>query len=200
MNFNASMEKNLVVNNREINYSGIFRAEELFGAINKALEERGYNKREKKSEELVTSLGRMHHLELRPFKEFTNYITLMIKIKITLDNVTETVAEIGGRKQKFEKGDVHIAFDSWLMTDYQGRWGLKPWVYFLKSVINKYLYSLKLEAGSAGLLVNDTAFIYAQVKKLLNSYVDGKKEKLISEEEVRRKMAEEMGKESMREA
>ena len=116
-------EKNLVVNNKELTYSGIFRVDDIFTTINKALEAKGYTKREKKSEELVTPLGRLLSLELRPYKEVSNYMTLMIKIKIALDNVTETVED----GKKFQKGDVHISFDAWSLTDYEHRWGMKPW-------------------------------------------------------------------------
>jgi len=37
-------EKNLIINNRELKYKGIFLADELFSVINHALEERGYEK------------------------------------------------------------------------------------------------------------------------------------------------------------
>ena len=51
-------EGNLVINNRELIYKGIFRVDDLFREINMALQERGYTPREKKSEELVTEAGR----------------------------------------------------------------------------------------------------------------------------------------------
>ena len=61
-------EKNLIINNRELNYKGIFRADELFTLINRALQAKGYDKREKRTEEIVAEGGKKTSIELRPFK------------------------------------------------------------------------------------------------------------------------------------
>lgn len=191
-------EKNLIINNRELKYRGIFRYDELFSVINQALEERGYQKREKKSEELVTEKGKKIYLELRPFKTKSSYITLMIKIKIALNYLTETTEKLEGRKRSFQQGDVLITFDAWTMTDYEQRWGMKPWVYFMKGMIHKFLYKFPLESGFTGELVGDTAYIYAKIKKLLNSYRPSA-ERQPTEEEIRKQMEEEIKRESKEE-
>ena len=187
-------EKNLIINGRTLTYKGIFREDELFSAINRALEERGYEKREKKTEEVVTEGGRKTYVELRPFKELSNYIVLQIKMKITLDNVTGKIEEVNGEKKKFQQGDVHIVFDAWELTDYQNRWGMKPLVYFVKGFIKKYVYAMPIEAGSKGVLSGDTAFIYGTIKKMLNAYKleVGKGPK---EEDIRRQMEEDVKRE-----
>ncbi|MBI2125070.1 hypothetical protein HYU08_00785 [Candidatus Woesearchaeota archaeon] len=189
------MENNLIINNRELHYSGIFRTDDLFFTLNKALEQKGYTKREKKSEELVTPLGRLLQLELRPFKIKTNYITLMIKIRITLDNITEVNEKRNNIKERFQKGDVHLVFDAWSLTDYENRWGMKPLAYFMKAVVNKYLYKFPLEEGFVRELASDTAYIYGEVKNLLQSY-QGKKLPPMPEQEVLRRVEEEMMKKS----
>ncbi len=190
-------EKELVINNRELSYRGIFRAGELFSALNRALEERGYQKREKKTEEFVSEEGRKVLIELRPYKEKTSYAFLMIKIKVLLDKVTEKVEERDGHKKKFEHGNVSIIFDAWLMTDYEERWGMKPWVYFFKGAINKFLYKFPLEGSFKGELEADTGHIYGKVKGLLDSY-GPQKEGVADEEEVRREVAREIGGEEVK--
>lgn len=187
-------EKNLVINQRKIIYHGIFRTDELFSVIKNALQEKKYSYAEKKSEELVTPTGRLLQVELRPTKSVTQYITLMVKIHITLDNVTETMKEVSGIKQKFQQGEVLIAFDAWSLTDYEGRWGTKPLNYFLKGVIHKYFYKFSLEEGFTRQLVSDTAYVYGKIKHALESY-QGKKISPMKEEEIMKKMEEEMGKE-----
>ncbi len=187
--FDTHYEKELVINNRELKYKGIFRPGELFSAINQALEERGYVKREKKTEELVTEFGRGSYLELRPYKVKTNYIILMLKIKVTMDNLQEAVAKAREETAKFQQGDVLVVFDSWVLTDYESRWGMKPWFYFVKGVINKYLYTFPLEGGVKGELAEDTAYIYGKIKQLLHSY-QPVQPKLVSERDVRKKMEE----------
>ena len=188
--FGPSYEKNLIINNRELKHKGIFKVDDLFSTINKAIDSKGYTKREKRSEESVSEEGKNTYVELRPYKEKGNFTVLAIKIKISLDNVTETTKDVDGMK-KFQQGDLKIVFDSWVLTDYEDSWGMKPLVYFLKGVINKYIYTWPLEAGYPGELAGDTAYIYAQVKKLLNSY--GKSEaKVTKEEEIMAEVAKDI--------
>ena len=184
-------ERDLIINNRELNYKGIFRFPELISTINKVISERGYEKNEKKSEELVTQDGKRTLIELRPFKQKTNYVMLMIKIRLILNSVTEIDQEVAGTTHKFSQGDILVVFDSWLLTDYYKRWGLQPLVFFLKGIINKYIYTWPLEGGLPGELKSDTAAIYAAIKKLLNSYkheVDGK----VSEQDVMQDVAKDI--------
>jgi hypothetical protein len=191
---NTHTEKDLVINNRELLYKGIFRVEELFSLINRVLEVQGYTKREKKSEETVTPDGRQAYIELRPYKVKTEYVTLMIKLKIILDNVTETFEEVDNLKQKFQQGDVTIIFDSWSLTDYQGRWNMKPWVYFMKGMVNKLIYQFPKESGFRGELMQDTAYLYARIKRLLDSYSPKQKQQ-VSEEEIRMQVQQDIQKE-----
>ena len=184
-------ERELVINGREIKYKGIFRYDELFSLINDTLVNRGYEKQEKKSEELVTEEGRRTYVELRPYKIKSNYVTLSIKIKIIMDKVTETAKEYDGGKKKFQQGDLSIIFDSWILSDYRSRWGMKPFVFFWKGVIKKLLYKWPLEEGFRNELVDDTVYINTQIKQLLKSYQPELAPQL-SDEEVRRRIAEEI--------
>ncbi len=188
-------EKDLIINNRQLKYSGIFHARELFAVINRALEERGYTKREKKTEETVSETGKRTYVELRPYKEKSNYVVLMIKMKVNLKDITEKIEEAAGRTQKYESGKVEIVFDAWSMTDYESRWGMKPFVFFLKGLINKFMYTFPLESGFHSELVGDTAYIYAQTKKLFDSYGPGKARHR-SEKEILKKVEEEMEEEA----
>ena len=185
------VENNLIINNKRIAYNGVFRTSELLSIVRHALEEKGYSYVEKKNEELVMPEGRMLQLELRPVKNVSPYMNLMIKILITLDNVTETVKEVSGVKQKYQQGEVAIGFDAWSITNHEDRWGLKPFSYFVKSVVNKYIYKSHTEEDLLKQLVSDTAYVYAKIKELLESY-QGKKIAPMKEDEIMRKVEEEI--------
>lgn len=163
-------EKNLIVNNRLITYKGLFRVHELFDTINQALEELGYQKQEKKTEERVAPSGRKTYIELRPFKVKTNYVTLMLKIKVSLDNVTEVTKEVDHVPKTFQQGEIDIALDAWSLTDYASRWGMKPWVFFLKAFISRYIYHFPLESSFINELKADAARLIEQIKALLSLY------------------------------
>tara|TARA_Y100000310_G_scaffold343216_1_gene449837 strand:- start:1814 stop:2395 length:582 start_codon:yes stop_codon:yes gene_type:complete len=184
-------EKDLVINNRTINYKGIFRYDEVFKIINESLEKRGYQKLEKKTEELVSETGRRTYVELRPYKHKSNYVKLMIKIKISMENVTEMVKEFEIGKKKFQQGDLNFVFDSWFLSDYRNRWGMKPWAFFMKGVMRKLVYRWPLEDSYRDELVDDTGYINSQIKKLLKSY-HPTSPGFVSDEEVSKKVAEEI--------
>ena len=189
----TGFERNLVINNKELKYSGIFNPNDIFNAINKALKSKGYEKREKKTEELVSSEQRDNYIELRPIKEKTKNTSLMIKIKIRYKNTKETVKEVNGVKRNFFQGDVSIVFDAWVLTDFEHHIMMNPLTYFLRAFVNKFIHKISFQANLTSEVMEDTAFIYGQLKKLFKEY-DGKIEEKIKEEDVRRKVEEEIGK------
>ena len=188
-------EKNLIVNNRTLTYKGFFRVEELFHVINESLEHRHYEKREKKTEELVTDTGRRTHIELRPYKDIVHYGRVQIVMRITLDNMTETVEESGGMKHTFNNGDATIVFDGWVLTEYEHRWTMKPAIYFLKGMINKYVYTFPLEASFPGTVAGDVGYVYGQIKKLLDSYKVEMGQKIFTDGEAMSRVQQEMERE-----
>ena len=177
-------EGNLLINNRELKHKGLFIVDEVFQTLNRALEEQGYTKREKKTEETLTAHGRQTLIELRPYKEKTNYVLLMQKIRINIHTEKETVSDIKGYKQKFQEGEITFIFDAWMLTDNENRWGMRPLFFFAKSMIHKFLYPLPLEEGFRDEVVSDTAHIYTQLRKLFHSYQPAQ-EALPSEEDVK---------------
>ena len=189
----AHGERRLVINNRVLSYTGIFHISELFSRINSALVEKGYTLREKRNEEVVTENGRNIFLELRPYKEMSDYILLLIKIRITLRNVTEQVQTLDGQTYRFDKGDVEIAFDAWSYTDFGDRWGGKALPYAISGIINKFFIAIPSLDNHMGTVSGDTGYVYGQVKSLLSSY-RRRDSSYVPEEEIRKKIQEEVEK------
>ena len=189
----TGFERNLVINNKELKYSGIYNPNDIFNTINKALKTKGYEKREKRTEELVSSEQRDNYIELRPIKVKSEITSLMIKIKIRYKNTKETIKEINGVKRKFLQGDVSIVFDAWVLTDFEHHIMMSPMIYFLRAFVNKFIHKISFQANLTSEVMEDTAFIYGQLKKLFKEY-DGKIGEKVKEEEVRRKVEEEIGK------
>lgn len=188
--FDTHYEKELVVDNKEFHYEGIFRYDELFRTIALAIQEKGYTKREKRTEENVTPEGKSTYVELRPYKIKTNYAVLMIKVKVQTSNVKDIMQDVHGEMRNMQKGKLDILYEAWVLTDYESRWGMKPVVYFLKSVINKYLYTFPLEAGFKGEAIGDAHFIFNKVKDLTRSYA-AREETFPPEEDVIKAMRKE---------
>ena len=164
------LERNLVINHRELKHQGIFHLEEVFHTLNKALETRGYTLREKKTEESVVLTGKMSLVELRPFKEKSSYLTLLFKIKIQAEEIRDLQVKVGMGKQLFQQGNLTLVLDAWILSDYAQRWGMNPLVYFLKGVINKYIYTWPMEAGFVNELHDDAGYLIYQFRQLLKTY------------------------------
>lgn len=163
-------EKALIINGLQLSYKGVFEFDELMKVINKAVLERGYVRHEKKFNETVTPTGKELFIELRPRKRKTAYYQLMIKMRIKMKNVTETKMEVDGLLRWMHKGDIGIVFDAWTTTDYENRWGNKPWFYFLKAFISKYVYKIPLESSFTGEVAADTRYVYDQIRAALGLY------------------------------
>ncbi len=65
---------------------------------------------------------------------------------------------------------VNIIFDAWSITDYAHRWGMKPFFYFMKGFVNKYIYHFPLEGGFVEELKSDTDHLNEQLKSLFSLY------------------------------
>ncbi len=184
-------ERRLVINGRTLKYSGIFHISELFSSINVALQEKGYTLQEKRHEEVVTENGKNIFFELRPYKEKTSSIMLLIKIKINLKNVVEQVQELQGNIFKFDKGDIEIVFDSWSYSDEENRWGANPVTYVISAVIDKIFYSLPELNNFKGEVAGDTGFVYSKIRSLLSSY-RRRDVKYVPDEDVRKQIESEI--------
>ena len=163
-------EKRLVINHLKLSYEGIFDFAELLKVIGRSVEERGYKKHEKRFEEFVGPEGKNIFVELRPAKTKTEYYSLMIKIRMDLKNVKEITREVDGMPTHFQQGDIDMTFDAWTTTEYDQRWGMKPWFYFVKAVINKFVYKFPMEESFIGEVATDTRYVRDQVKAHLSLY------------------------------
>jgi hypothetical protein len=62
-----------------------------------------------------------------------------------------------------------MIFDAFLETDYEGRWENKPFYYFLRTIIDKYVF--RVYTGKfVGNLEADTRDLHQRIKSFLNLY------------------------------
>ena len=189
------VETDLVVDAKELRYKGVFKIDELFKVINKSVEARDYSKSEKRSEEVVTEAGRRVFLELRLKKEVGPGAFLSIKIRITLDSLTEKIELISRQKRNVHHGDVLIVFDGWLETKYEDRYHKAPIRFFLKGLINKYVYPILPEGKYKNEVRSDINFIESEILTSLKVYRQGDEEsKRISEKIVKKEIEEDISK------
>ena len=162
-------EKHLVIDGMELRYEGIFDMNGLLRAIDKYTAERGYAKSEKRRQEIVKKTGKEFSMELRPTKAKTAYLSLMIKMRISITNLKNVNVVRNKRKRKLNKGNITILFDAWTTSDFEMRWSQKPIYYFFMILVDKFwkkIHSNKFEDE----LVEDTNYVFKNIKAHLDLF------------------------------
>jgi len=62
-----------------------------------------------------------------------------------------------------------MIFDGYVETDYENRWENKPIFYFLRALIDKYIYRIYTDKFES-MLVADVHHLHTRIKSFLNLY------------------------------
>lgn len=173
-------EKQLVTDNEKIEYEGIFNWEKLYNFITEKLNDKDYQKHRKKYEENVEESGKNIFIDLRATKKKTSNATLVIKLILEFQNLTDTTAEEAGIPAKVKKGKVRITIDSWVNTDYEDLWRNNAYSYLFQGLIKKYFPMLEdyllSEEGYSGEVGSDSEYLVEEVRSYLKLYERNVKE------------------------
>jgi len=162
-------ERRLVVDHLRIKYEGLFKATELYTLIDKWLNEKAFDKRELRNQEIVRPDGKYVELVLMPWKKISDYARHVFRIEIRMHHLKEVVVERDGQRVKMNQARVDIIFDGYLDTDYEDRWEQKPFYFFMRTLFDKFIYrtySTQFEE----LLVENLYQLHTLVKSFLNLY------------------------------
>lgn len=161
------VERRPVIEQEQIVYEGLFKIKDIYKIIYEWLGDKGYMPVEKRVTESVTKSGKHFEIEFEPYKKYTDYAKSIIRLHLNAQNVTDAEVTIDGNKKTMQKGKVSIMLDSWLETDYEGRWETKPVFYVLRTIFEKYVYTPFL-SGFVTSVRNDTLHLKEQLKAYLN--------------------------------
>ncbi len=160
-------EKKLYLDGLELTYEGLFELNSLLKTIDGLIKQRGYVKGEKRREEVIKATGREFSIEFRPVKKKTDYFVLMVKMRISITNMTDVEVVEDDVRTIMNKGDINIIFDAWTTTDYEFQWQQKPLFYFLRNLFERVIYKFHVDRY-ADELIDDTHFLYNNIKAFLN--------------------------------
>lgn len=162
-------EQKLVVEGLELSYEGLFDVKELYKTVDDYLKETAYDKVEKINAEYVKPEGKYIELTLEPNKKISDYVQYRIRMRVYITNLKDVEVEKDGKKQKLNHGKVYIRFDAILETDYEHRWEQRPLFFFLRVLVDKYVY--KFYTGKyEGDLKTDLTNLHTRIKAFLNLY------------------------------
>ena len=163
------VEHKIVVDEVEVGYEGIFNLSEVYKIIEDWLADNNYDKEEVLNVEYLKPEGKYIELLLEPNKKVSDYVKNIIRIAFVAKNIKDVDIKEDGVKKKMQEGKLSLAFTAILETDYEGRWEQRPTFYFLKIIVDKYVYKFYTDKFES-IITKDINDLMTQVKSFLNLY------------------------------
>ena len=162
-------ERKIVIEELGVNYEGIMNIMDVYKLIDDWLQGNNYDKLELFTTEYVKPEGKYIELVLEPDKKVSDYVKNIIKVRLVAKNVKDVDVEEEGKKRKMQEGTLSIVFTGLLETDYEGRWEQKATIFFLRVLVDKYIYKFYTDRFENA-LAKDVKDLANQVKSFLNLY------------------------------
>ena len=132
--------KKIILDDVRLGYSGAFSIKEFFEAVEDWKEKNGFDKEIKRHLEHAEPDGRKIEWFVELWKDERDFARIVIRFKALFDKLTEVEIKKDNRRVKLSKGEVLTLIDGILVQDVYGRWQQKPMFYFLRTIVDKYIY------------------------------------------------------------
>jgi hypothetical protein len=132
-------ELKLLIEDKKIVYTGLFRVDELYNIIRKNLGNRGYFVIEAKNQEDILENGKQVLIEMMPIKTISDYSKGKMRITIWLKGVKDKTVTVDGHKQKYQQGEVNLVFFAMHETDYKNKWEGSGAQFFFRTLMDKFI-------------------------------------------------------------
>lgn len=160
-------EKRIIVDDMKVQYEGLFDAKDLYRVIENWIKDNGYDKKEQMNTEHVSHSGKFVEIKFAPYKTITDYAKLVVKLKVTMNDVKDVEVKKDSHKMHLQQGKVTFSFQGIVETDHEGKWETKPILFFIRTVFDKYVY--RVYTGNYDSQVGrDVNMLAAEIKRYLN--------------------------------
>lgn len=163
------VERRIIVDGIKLKYNGYINLEELYKLVDHWFREKGYTKHELEVGEQVYKDEMSVHVKKQPYKKITDYAKYVIDLRIDGHHLKEVTLDRNGKRLKLLDGEVEVKFTGFLELDYEGRWQEKPMFYFLRSILDQFVYKVNTERYEAG-LTEEINLLYGIVNGFLNMH------------------------------
>jgi hypothetical protein len=174
-------EKRLIIDQLKFSYEGVFDLPALYKIIDDFLYEQKYDRMEKLNTEQMLPSGRSIKIETIPFKNITDYFNIHIRIRIYATGLKRVEIEKDGGHLSLQEGKIMLIFDGYVNSDRQQWWEKKPILWFLRVLLDKYIFKghyMKAEQW----LLSDVDDLYQRIKSLFNVYRNYRDRDIISKQ------------------
>jgi hypothetical protein len=159
-----------LIEGKELKYKGLIDIKQLYSTIDQWFNKHRYDKKEVKNYEFVDEDSKQIELELRPYKKITDYAKYEIRIEARFTNLKEVEVETKNKiKQKLWKGQVLMRFTAFFITDYENAWETKPFYYFVRTLVDKFVYRM-YTSKMEDVLVSECNESFEEIRSFLNMH------------------------------
>ena len=161
------VERRLVLDHLKLSYEGLFKASELYALIQSFFFEKGWDWYEQLNQEQITPDGKQIKIILHPWKASTDYHKISMKIKILMVNVKDVEVEHENKKLKMDHGVIRMTFDGFVLSDRNGKWTNKPFLWFLSIIFERCIFKSDFEQLETW-IKSDVDDLHGKIKSYLN--------------------------------
>ena len=152
-----------------LHYKGYLDFGRFWRLVRELLEKRGYQYLEQEHNELVKKNGKQVFIHVDADKPVSEYAKLRIVVQVTARNLKEVEITIDEKTRTTNEADVTLQAESYLITDYEGRYQKNSWLFFLRTITEKFFYQRELKKFQH-LAERDLQDILQEAKKYLNVF------------------------------
>lgn len=159
----------LIVDHLRLNYEGPFDANDLYKHITGFTKEKGFDLWVHKEFEHDTQTGKHIEWLLKPWKQISDNLRYLIKIRILIYNYKKIDAVVGKKKVKIGNGKVVMYLDGYVELDQRNRWEYLPIFKFLSVIYHNFVYKVYTERFEQR-LTHDMNDLYTSIERFFNMY------------------------------
>ena len=163
-------EERIIVPEKEIKYSGLFNADEVFSFVRYWLTNKmHFTPHDLVHEEHVDGQKKTVIYEGHPYINATNYVKFRPYVFIHMSDVTDVTIEKNGEKIEMNKGNVTIKLEGRMVLDWVHLWEKTPFLYFLRAILDMYIFKMNTKWFERTLTEHMEHF-HAATVSMLNLY------------------------------
>jgi len=163
------VERKLLVDRYKITYDGLLDFNSLYKTIRQWFFDKGFDRNDKKSEEIHHPEGTSVYIDMRPWKKLSKYVRQHYRLQIFADRLKSVEVEREGVKQTLNQGKIQIFIDVYHDTDWLNQWDGIPFFYFLRTLYDKYIFKYMNESTEKGIMA-DFNHLTLHIQSYLNIY------------------------------
>ena len=167
------IEKKIIVYDLRMSYNGPVKIEEFYKEVEDWIKQKGMNKELKKKMEKLAGKGKQLEWTIEIWKNLSNFAKEVVRLRSIFNEVREIEINRNGRRIKTQQADVLLIMDDILETDLNQKWEQKPLFYFVRAMVDKYVWKFYTERYD-DIVAADTH----ELHKLLNAFFNLQKMKV----------------------